>query len=206
MNPQSHTGLQSFKRVNYFDGQVLSAQDLRDEQAYLRDKQRLMNRALHGWGVVCGLQVSIGEDVVRVEPGLALDCQGNEIVVPAAVETPLPESHAQRYLVVEYVENPVDQAPVPGGGEQAQATRIEESFEVSWQRDDPCIAYSGSDDGCGWCDDARPVPLAEISWRGSGWSVRAYAENRTPWWLRLLASLLGRRNCRRLCGCMEPCR
>lgn len=45
-------------RVNYFHGQMLGARDFRAEQAYLRAKLRLMNRCLHGCGVVCGLDVT----------------------------------------------------------------------------------------------------------------------------------------------------
>lgn len=205
MNPQSDIGLQSFKRVNYFDGQVLSAQDLQDEQSYVRDKQRMLNRTLHGWGVVCGLQVSVRPDAVRVEAGLALDCRGNEIVVPTAVESPLPETDAERFLVVEFVEKPVDHVPVPGGGEQPQATRIEEGFSVRLQSDDPCSAHAGLGRASRWCKEPHPVPLAELSRRGSGWSIRVASAGHKPWWLRLLAALLGHRNCRRLHGISNLC-
>jgi hypothetical protein len=46
-------------RPRYFAGQLLSEVDLRDEQAYQIAKQRLHNRYLHGYGVVCGLQVQL---------------------------------------------------------------------------------------------------------------------------------------------------
>ncbi|MBD0327060.1 MAG: hypothetical protein ICV68_11545, partial [Pyrinomonadaceae bacterium] len=53
---------------------------------------RFHNRHLHGWGIVCGLEVNCGPDkpdetggVVRrhvtVKPGYALDCEGNDILV-----------------------------------------------------------------------------------------------------------------------------
>ena len=45
-------------RVNYFHGQYLGAREFRAEQAYVRAKLRLMNRCLHGYGVVCGLEVT----------------------------------------------------------------------------------------------------------------------------------------------------
>lgn len=83
-----------FSRLRYFHGQPLSALDLRREQAYHLDKARLRNRLLHGWGIVCGLDVQVtakeqcrpGEHdstltEVIVLPGSALDCAGNEIVV-----------------------------------------------------------------------------------------------------------------------------
>jgi len=81
-------------RLRYFHGQPLSALDLRREQAYHLDKDRLRNRLLHGWGIVCGLDVRVTdkEDCrpeendptsteVIVLPGSAIDCAGNEIVV-----------------------------------------------------------------------------------------------------------------------------
>jgi hypothetical protein len=46
-----------FKRLNYFYGQMLGANDFRAEQDYFREKMKLHNRCLHGYGVVCGLKV-----------------------------------------------------------------------------------------------------------------------------------------------------
>lgn len=47
-----------FERLNYFFGQMLSAADFRTEQSYFREKLKLHNRCLHGYGVVCGLEVA----------------------------------------------------------------------------------------------------------------------------------------------------
>jgi len=47
-----------FDRLRYFYGQMLHARDLQLEQAYFREKLKLHNRCLHGWGVVCGLEVT----------------------------------------------------------------------------------------------------------------------------------------------------
>src|SRR5882757_7751812 len=44
-----------FRRLKYFYGQMLSADDFNLEQAYFREKLKLHNRCLHGYGVVCGL-------------------------------------------------------------------------------------------------------------------------------------------------------
>jgi hypothetical protein len=46
-----------FERLNYFYGQALSAADFRGEQAYLREKLKLHNRCLHGFGVISGFEV-----------------------------------------------------------------------------------------------------------------------------------------------------
>ena len=45
------------RRLNYFFGQMLSPQDFQTEQSFFREKLKLHNRCLHGYGVVCGLLV-----------------------------------------------------------------------------------------------------------------------------------------------------
>jgi len=69
------------ERTSFHTGQLLTAEDLTREQDYFRDKQKRHNRTLHGLGVVSGLKVTIAGGKVVVDPGLALDCEGNEIVI-----------------------------------------------------------------------------------------------------------------------------
>jgi len=77
---------QPVRRVNYVDGQILTAADLRAEQGYHRQMRYLHNRALHGSGIVDGLEVEVtGSDEVWVTPGLAIDARGREIVVTEPV-------------------------------------------------------------------------------------------------------------------------
>ncbi|HEU5039233.1 MAG TPA: hypothetical protein VFT84_00330, partial [Gemmatimonadales bacterium] len=66
--------LEPLKRVNYYEGKLLTADDFRDEQEYHRERSRLHNRCCHGWGIACGLDVSIDGNELAVSPGLALDC------------------------------------------------------------------------------------------------------------------------------------
>ena len=77
--------LDRFCRNHYFTGKLLTARDLLVEQRYLRDKLRLHHRVLHGWGVACGLRVvphpHCPDLRVIVEPGVAIDACGHEIVV-----------------------------------------------------------------------------------------------------------------------------
>jgi hypothetical protein len=80
----------AFARPEFFAGQLLTDKDLDDLAAYVRGKNRLHNRYLHGAGVVCGLDVSpIGERSVRVSAGYVLDCCGDDIVVPCDVTVDL---------------------------------------------------------------------------------------------------------------------
>ena len=44
-------------RMNYFHGQLISDRDLRTEQDYFRARLRHANRCLHGYGVLCGLEL-----------------------------------------------------------------------------------------------------------------------------------------------------
>ena len=59
------------ERVRYFSGQLLQAEDFRDEQDYILARIRFHNR-LHGHGVVCGLAVVPTDPpsgAVVVQPG-----------------------------------------------------------------------------------------------------------------------------------------
>ena len=58
---------------------------------YVTAKDRLHNRYLFGAGVVCGLRVTCdpcGGGTVSVQPGYALDCCGNDLVLacPATLD------------------------------------------------------------------------------------------------------------------------
>ena len=72
-------------RPNFFAGQLLTEDDLQQITAYSSGKRRLTNRYVFGTGVVCGLKVCpAGPQApgsIIVEPGYALDCCGNDIVL-----------------------------------------------------------------------------------------------------------------------------
>lgn len=108
-----------FERNRYFYGKLLSVDDFDAEQRYMNDKRRMLNRFLHGTGVVCGLQVvEIDDATVSLEMGLALDFSGREIVVAKPVTKKLSsiegfskyagESGESRdlYLCIAYDEQP----------------------------------------------------------------------------------------------------
>lgn len=73
-----------FERPRFFAGQLLTDRDLEAAQRYVIEKNKLHNRYLVGTGVVCGLAVRCDpccEGSVVVEPGYAIDCCGNDIVL-----------------------------------------------------------------------------------------------------------------------------
>jgi hypothetical protein len=87
----SDTDVKTFARNRYHHGQLLTDQSFLLEQHYFKEKIWLGNRLITGYGVVCGLDVRLGDDRVSVyvTPGFAIDKRGREIVVP--VDTaPLP--------------------------------------------------------------------------------------------------------------------
>jgi hypothetical protein len=47
------------ERPRYFPGQLITPDDLIQEQEYFRNKLKRHNRLLHGWGVVCGALVCL---------------------------------------------------------------------------------------------------------------------------------------------------
>lgn len=79
------------ERTRYYPRQIVTSDDLTQDQIYFRDRLRRHNRFLHGWGIACGLTVGpCGADdrestscKVKVSAGYALDPYGNEIVVGA---------------------------------------------------------------------------------------------------------------------------
>ncbi len=85
------------KRNNYTDGTLLVANDFQNEQAYHRGLRHLHNAHLHGTGIVCGLDLiehpapGCRPENLVLEPGLALDCCGQEIIVPERTLVPVSE-------------------------------------------------------------------------------------------------------------------
>lgn len=78
---------EDIERVNYYQLEYLGAEDFNAEQAYHRDMRRRHNVGHHLLGIVTGLEIlevpqasGTGIDVY-VQPGLAIDGFGREIVV-----------------------------------------------------------------------------------------------------------------------------
>jgi len=100
---------QPLERLRYFPRQLMTADDMRAEQQYFREKARRHNRYLHGWGVVCGCTVEpIVADTaaaagalgvasvagskgwqVRVCPGYVVAPQGDDILIDDCITVDL---------------------------------------------------------------------------------------------------------------------
>jgi hypothetical protein len=132
------------RRVRYFAGQLLDADDLQAEQDYVVARLNRRNRLLHGAGIVSGLDVALeagaGDPAeVVVAPGLAFDPAGREIHVEAPCRLALPASDAAQAVLLRFVERrcaSVPSAAAAAGGEAAetalgQPSRIVETFAAS---------------------------------------------------------------------------
>jgi len=140
--------LQPFERNNYFLGKVLTTDDLHAEQEYVNEKQRLLNRLIHGVGVLCGLTVRTQQGSrLTITAGVALDSCGREIVVPHDVTIDLTEHLPRRdgettaYVWLQYAECGVDPVPTVGSADDAEEvtySRIKESYHigVEWDHTD----------------------------------------------------------------------
>lgn len=75
--------MSSIDRVRYYDGEFLRAFDFGDEQTYHMEMRRRLNRYLHLYGIVQGLQLQddpqAGVHQVSILPGMAIDAFGREI-------------------------------------------------------------------------------------------------------------------------------
>jgi hypothetical protein len=93
-------GLECLCRPNFFSGQLLTDRELNGLQRYVIEKNKVHNRYLHGWGVVCGLDVYCdscdpcerdGVQHVLVTEGYALSPCGEDIVLCRDAQVPVCE-------------------------------------------------------------------------------------------------------------------
>lgn len=164
-SPLSRGTLDPAKRVNYTLGLVLGEDEFRQEQHYFFERDKLLNRLLHGYGVACGLLVSTAPDdgdfEVRVEPGLALTPRGNVVRVPEAqcaqlggwlqrhrddvlgrLGSPPAPGSLSLYVRLCFRDCETDPVPIPGGPCRSQEdslapSRITDSFELEISLDPP---------------------------------------------------------------------
>jgi hypothetical protein len=161
---------QQFERSRFFTGKLLTADDLQAEQDYFRGKSRLHNRFLHGWGIVSGLGVTIEQGAtVVVSPGLAVDCCGNELVLPAAERISLTGLSGRHYVTLENVELPVGQLPSLQG--EPEFSRVREAVGLKLASVNPGLGHSRMGPGTPGCGLSHALCLATISLNGAHWRI-----------------------------------
>ncbi|WP_428424855.1 hypothetical protein [Methylibium sp.] len=166
--------MQAPVRLNYFDGRLLSAADFRAEQNYHLGKRRLINRCLHGSGIVCGLEVTADASgaAVTISPGFALDCLGREVVLPDASSFALPVGSAGVWLLLRYRETAAGTSPTTDVGTDGTASAdIVEGGALEWSADDPARGHRRRRGRWLCCGQDHPLPLARLVRTQVGWSV-----------------------------------
>ncbi|MGH9326226.1 MAG: hypothetical protein ACRD2B_05995 [Terriglobia bacterium] len=84
-------------RNRFFYGKLLDVYHFELEQNYFNSKRWMLNRLVSGYGVICGLNVLLGQDgeSVVVTPGVAIDKCGREVIVckqSAPITLPPPQA------------------------------------------------------------------------------------------------------------------
>lgn len=146
--------LYPFERNRFFYGKLLTVRDFEAEQKYFNDKRRLLNRLTLGEGVVSGLNVVAIDDLtVSVEPGLAIDSYGREIVVGFPVTQKLSmidgftnnDYSKNVYLCLDYdekgkeaVHSVASSATTPES--VSEYNRVLESYRLFIKEDDPDVS------------------------------------------------------------------
>ncbi len=161
---------QSPKRPRFFDRQLLSAADLKLEQEYHREKSKLHNRSLHGFGIVSGLKVNVNAGQIVVEPGLALDCAGNELIVnerEAILISAIKVDGHTTYLSLRYAEENVG-AVVAGTNETAL---IAESFTLEFTKENCNRGHRHLRARWLACGMPHALTIAKLKHTSQGWRV-----------------------------------
>ncbi|MBA3462139.1 MAG: hypothetical protein H0T46_19420 [Deltaproteobacteria bacterium] len=146
----SENAQQGFKRINFFKGFLTTEKDWNDAERYHIDKRRLHNRMLHSPGIIYGysgdLRVNArarGDLSVEVQPGYAIDGQGNDLMIFDATirninleEFRLPQTI---YIVLRYYEELTDFIAYKENLEYKGHRRVLESCRVEISQTEPDI-------------------------------------------------------------------
>jgi hypothetical protein len=141
---------QGFKRINFFKGFLTTEKDWNDAERYHIDKRRLHNRMLHSPGIVHGFSGELkvtararGDLSVEIQPGYAIDGQGNDLMIFDATirninieEFRLPQTI---YIVLRYYEELTDFIAYKENLEYKGHRRVLESCRVEISQTEPDI-------------------------------------------------------------------
>ncbi len=166
--------VEPFDRVRFYQGQILTTADLQDEQNYQDGKRQLLNRCLHGSGIVCGFEITLSERSLVVAPGLALDCLGREIMISEPLTIDVSHAELPVFLNIEYTEVPVKPVPSQDTTGNPVFTRMRESAMLLLSDKSPMSGHHHGRNGR-WssCGSAHPVLLARVSVARGQVTIRA---------------------------------
>lgn len=145
-----NAGIFPLERNRYFYGKLLTVRDFELEQTYMNNKRRLINKAVLGAGVVCGLGVTQADDyTLIVESGLALDYLGREIVVenPIVRKMQMLDGYEklagapQCYLCIKYDEKATEPiGSVASENQESQFNKTEEGYKLYLDVEEPDVS------------------------------------------------------------------
>nr|CBH39162.1 conserved hypothetical protein [uncultured archaeon] len=170
--------IKNFERNKYFYGKLMTVRDFETEQSYFIEKQRLINRLIHGAGVVCGLKVEETREwtdipeKIKINPGVAIDCCGREIIVPEEKVVDLKEEYSPDdneetvYVLLKYDFCEKESVPVINNVSACEETccynRILETYKIEISKDMPedCVPSDGR--LCDvWSDTEKPEKFVD---------------------------------------------
>ena len=165
----------SLKRSRFFSGKLLTLEDLALEQQYLREKLKRHNRSLHGFGIVSGLKVTVNSRQIVVEPGLALDCEGNELVIETAQSVVHPlttgEPHTA-FVNVRFVAECIDLASTVRPAEASDLTaNLTEAFELAVEQENCNRGHRHLRARWLTCGQPHALTIAKLRHSAQGWRV-----------------------------------
>src|SRR4030042_595062 len=132
----------TLKRVNPFQGLIIDDAIWRDSHEYHRNHQRLHSLAIHGPGIIAGLEVIASQSPdlsIIINPGIGIDPAGNTIIVakPQSYQI-LTRDAGTIYITMQFREIPTGPYQPPEGG---QPTRILEAYRIQERNNLPDEPY-----------------------------------------------------------------
>jgi hypothetical protein len=166
-----------FKRINFFKGFLTTEHDWNDAERYHLEKRKLHNRLCHAPGIVFGysgeLRVNArarGDLSFEVQPGYAVDGQGNDLVLwEPVIKTIVPEEYKlpqTLYIVLRFVEELTDFIAYKENLEYKGHRRVLESCKVEISQTSP--------------DVKQEVELARILLEKNATRIRDARESHDP--------------------------
>jgi len=144
------TTAKGYKRINFFKGFLTTEKDWNEAELYHVEKRRLHNRLLHAPGVVLGYQGELrvvararGDLSVEVQPGYAIDGQGNDLILwDATIKNINPEEYRLPqtiYIVLRFAEELTDFIAYKENLEYKGHRRVQEQARIELSQTEPDV-------------------------------------------------------------------
>lgn len=141
--------IRELEKNKYYYGKLLTVTDFEIEQQYYAKKTKLTNRIMFGVGIISGLQVTrINDTQFAVESGVAIDYDGNMILIPIPLTITLSNlsgylydgpAHESFYICLRYKEKEKDivestNSHVSSKFNETTYNRVVESYDLHLQQ------------------------------------------------------------------------